>query len=113
MLFHPTGAFATAGIDTHDVGGYPRGVLRVDEPGLKALRCARKLQEGMVLTVEPGIYFNGYQIDKGLANPEQVRPYTTRSSTKRHIHQSALLHRIWWAVCGQAKFQSILREDAL
>jgi hypothetical protein len=27
----------------------------------------------MVLTVEPGIYFNDYQIDKGLANPDQAQ----------------------------------------
>lgn len=71
-LFMACGLGHLIGIDTHDVGGYPRGILRVDEPGLNRLRCARKLKEGMVLTVEPGIYFNGYQIDKGLANPEQA-----------------------------------------
>eukprot|EP01043_Picozoa_sp_COSAG02_P082297 COSAG02_NODE_20557_length_825_cov_5.664502_1_plen_79_part_00 len=27
----------------------------------------------MVLTVEPGLYFNNYQIDKGLANPDQAQ----------------------------------------
>ena len=36
------------GIDTHDVGGYPRGVLRVDEPGINRLRTTRKLAAGMV-----------------------------------------------------------------
>ena len=30
------------------------------------------LEERMVLTVEPGLYFNGYQMDKGLANPAQA-----------------------------------------
>ena len=30
------------------------------------------LQERMILTVEPGIYFNSYQMDKGLANPKQA-----------------------------------------
>lgn len=48
------------GVDTHDVGGYPRGVLRLNEPGISALRTTRCLEERMVLTVEPGIYFNGW-----------------------------------------------------
>lgn len=30
---------------------------RVDEPGVRCLRTARVLQEGMCITVEPGIYF--------------------------------------------------------
>ena len=143
------------GLDTHDVGGYPRGVVRLDQPGITNLRTTRSrplgpppwplaprplgpslgpnamlifphwlamppadqqpppplpppcwqadwsaeggvvgaasagfgccvgavvvdavvascLEERMVLTVEPGLYFNGYQMDKGLANPAQA-----------------------------------------
>lgn len=34
-----------------------QGVERIDEPGLKSLRTARVLKQGMCLTIEPGIYF--------------------------------------------------------
>ena len=71
-LFMACGLGHLIGLDTHDVGGYPRGVQRVDEPGIKALRTTRLLKENMCLTVEPGLYFNDYQMDKGLGNPAQV-----------------------------------------
>lgn len=34
-----------------------QGVERSTAPGLRSLRTARTLEEGMVLTIEPGIYF--------------------------------------------------------
>jgi Xaa-Pro dipeptidase len=37
-LFMACGLGHFIGLDTHDVGGYPRGVQRIDEPGIRALR---------------------------------------------------------------------------
>jgi Xaa-Pro dipeptidase len=34
-LFMPHGLGHLMGLDTHDVGGYPNGVQRIDEPGIK------------------------------------------------------------------------------
>lgn len=55
-LFFPHGLGHFLGLDTHDVGGYPKGVDRIDRPGIKYLRARRDLQPGMVITIEPGIY---------------------------------------------------------
>jgi Xaa-Pro dipeptidase len=56
-LFMPHGLGHFMGLDVHDPGGYPEGITRIDEPGIRSLRCGRKLEAGMVITVEPGIYF--------------------------------------------------------
>ena len=66
-LFMACGLGHLIGVDTHDVGGYPRGVMRIDEPGIKALRTTRKLKEGMCLTVEPGLQLSARDVRSGIA----------------------------------------------
>ena len=65
-LFFPHGLGHLIGLDVHDVGGYPAGVERINEPGIRYLRMRRKLEAGMVVTVEPGLYFVPGILDEGL-----------------------------------------------
>lgn len=69
-LFFPHGLGHFLGLDTHDVGGYPKGVDRIDRPGIKFLRARRDLQPGMVITVEPGIYFVEAVLAPALEDPK-------------------------------------------
>jgi Xaa-Pro aminopeptidase len=63
-LFFPHGLGHQMGLDVHDMEnlgenfvGYDDTISRSKQFGLSALRMGRKLQEGFVITVEPGIYF--------------------------------------------------------
>lgn len=72
-LFFPHGLGHFLGLDTHDVGGYPKGVDRIDRPGIKFLRLRRELQPGMVITIEPGIYFVPALLKPAIEDPEKSR----------------------------------------
>ncbi len=67
-LFMPHGLGHFMGLDVHDPGGYPEGTSRIDEPGIRSLRCGRKLEAGMVITVEPGIYLIDAVLEPALSN---------------------------------------------
>jgi len=62
-LFFPHGVGHLLGLDVHDMedlgdrAGYAPGRVRSREPGLRYLRLDRDLQQGMAVTIEPGIYF--------------------------------------------------------
>ncbi|MFP4025785.1 MAG: aminopeptidase P family protein [Thiohalospira sp.] len=63
-MFMPHGLGHMMGLDVHDMEGlgedfvgYDNEIKRATQFGLKGLRLGRKLQEGFVLTNEPGIYF--------------------------------------------------------
>eukprot|EP01089_Gocevia_fonbrunei_P016462 TRINITY_DN5103_c0_g1_i2.p1 TRINITY_DN5103_c0_g1~~TRINITY_DN5103_c0_g1_i2.p1 ORF type:complete len:488 (+),score=77.66 TRINITY_DN5103_c0_g1_i2:15-1478(+) len=68
-VFMPHGLGHLLGVDTHDPGGYPKGVQRATRPGLKSLRMGRPLEKGMVVTVEPGVYFIDALLEPALADP--------------------------------------------
>ncbi len=70
-LFFPHGLGHLMGLDVHDMEnfgennfGYNEKTKRSTQFGLKYLRYARPLVPGIVLTVEPGIYFIPQLIDK-------------------------------------------------
>ncbi len=69
-LFFPHGLGHPLGLDVHDLEGmgeafvgYDDEVIRSKEFGLAFLRFGRKLQEGFVMTIEPGVYFIPELID--------------------------------------------------
>ncbi|MFO8030661.1 MAG: aminopeptidase P family protein [Cyclonatronaceae bacterium] len=70
-LFFPHGLGHFLGLDTHDVGGYPRGTEKIDRPGLRFLRARRILEPGMVLTIEPGLYFIPALLEPALSDKKQ------------------------------------------
>eukprot|EP00300_Choanocystis_sp_HF-7_P007337 c15242_g1_i1.p2 GENE.c15242_g1_i1~~c15242_g1_i1.p2 ORF type:complete len:504 (+),score=99.56 c15242_g1_i1:1164-2675(+) len=72
-VFMPHGLGHLLGIDTHDVGGYPEGTARINEPGVRSLRCMRTLEEGIVITVEPGLYFIRSLLEKAVKDPSQAK----------------------------------------
>ena len=63
-LFFPHGLGHPLGLDVHDLEGlgetfvgYDEETIRSKEFGLAFLRFGRRLQEGFIMTIEPGIYF--------------------------------------------------------
>ena len=70
-LFFPHGIGHMMGLDVHDMEdigedyiGYDQEFKRSEQFGTAYLRLAKRLQEGYVVTVEPGIYFIEPLIDK-------------------------------------------------
>lgn len=69
--FYPHGLGHLLGLDVHDVGGKPN--YDDADPYFKYLRLRRPLKENMVVTNEPGCYFNEYLIKEFLEKfPERL-----------------------------------------
>lgn len=83
--FMPHGLGHLIGLDVHDVGGYlsftpPRST----ELGLSSLRSARVLAKNTVMTVEPGIYFNKYLLEKAFKE-EKVSKYFVEDKVREYF----------------------------
>lgn len=70
-LFFPCGLGHMLGLDIHDMEnlgekyvGYNDDITQSTQFGLKSLRLGRALEEGFVITVEPGLYFNPQLINE-------------------------------------------------
>ncbi|WP_028670368.1 Xaa-Pro dipeptidase [Saccharospirillum impatiens] len=85
--FYPHGLGHLLGLHVHDVGGHQQSVqgdVRND-PENPFLRLTRTLEEGMVITIEPGLYFIPMLLNKlinaepahglNLALIEQLKPF--------------------------------------
>ncbi|EFC48933.1 aminopeptidase [Naegleria gruberi] len=67
-VFFPHGLGHALGLDVHDPPNRDGSFEKIDEPGIGYLRLRVTLQKGMVLTVEPGIYFNKRMIANAFKN---------------------------------------------
>jgi Xaa-Pro dipeptidase len=96
-VFLPHGIGHLLGLEVHDVGGFmraPEGGEIPRPPGHPFLRLTRVLQEGFVVTMEPGIYFI-----------EQLLNAAKADSRSRSIN--------WSRVEGLRRFGGIRIEDDL
>lgn len=87
-VFFPHGLGHPLGLQVHDVGGFMQDELGAHlAPPAKypALRCTRTLEPGMVMTIEPGLYFidsllepwrsGHYSANFNWARIDELRPY--------------------------------------
>jgi Xaa-Pro dipeptidase len=96
-VFLPHGIGHLLGLEVHDVGGFMRSPEggEIERPtGHPYLRLTRTLQEGFVVTMEPGIYFIG-----------QLLAAARSDGRGRHIN--------WSRVQALSRFGGIRIEDDL
>ena len=83
--FMPHGLGHLMGLDVHDVGGYLSFTPpRSKELGLSSLRSARVLAKSTVITVEPGIYFNKYLLEKAFGE-DKVAKYFVEDKVREYF----------------------------
>lgn len=67
VAFFPHGLGHYLGMDTHDTGGHPN--YEDKDPMFRYLRVRGALPAGVIITVEPGIYFCRFVIEPYLTDP--------------------------------------------
>ena len=82
--FFPCGLGHLVGLEVHDLGGYLSFTPpRQDKLGLKHLRFARDLEEGYFITVEPGIYFIPFLLERAF-NDDKINKYFNKEVIKTY-----------------------------
>lgn len=87
-VFLPHGIGHLLGLEVHDVGGFMSSPEGADIPrpaGHPFLRLTRVLQEGFVVTVEPGIYFIDQLLDAARADGRGSRINWSRIAALRRF----------------------------
>ena len=105
-LFFPHGLGHMMGLDVHDMEGlgedrvgYGPGQTRSEQFGLRALRLARPLEPGFVVTVEPGLYFI----------PELIRRWANDDRHRDFINYDAAAN---WLDFGGVRIEDDVRVTA-
>lgn len=111
-LFMPHGLGHLMGLDVHDPGGYPHGISRINEPGIRSLRCGRRLDAGMVITVEPGIYFIDAVLEPALTNPAIARFLTDKLQSFRRFGGVRIEDDVLVTDHGSDNFTRVPRETS-
>lgn len=91
-LFFPHGIGHMLGLDVHDMEdlgenlfGYDNEIKRSTQFGMAYLRLGRRLTEGFVVTVEPGIYFIPALIDQWMAE-KKFQEYINYKEVEKFRH---------------------------
>lgn len=71
-IFFPHGVGHLLGLNTHDTPSVAKSLKETNET-FKNLRLTQQLQNNMVLTIEPGIYFNNTLISEALLDAEKAQ----------------------------------------
>lgn len=125
-LFFPHGLGHMIGMDVHDMEdlgenyvGYSEHIKRSELFGTAYLRLGRELEEGFVLTVEPGIYFIPQLIDQWqkegkfneFINYSKVQKYRDFSGIR--IEDDVLITKEGHKVLGDPIAKSVAEVEAL
>lgn len=81
--FYPHGLGHLMGLDVHDVGGRPN--YEDSEPYFKYLRLRRPLRENMIITNEPGCYFNEFLIEEFVNKFPERKEVVDEQVLKRYM----------------------------